>query len=296
VISSSYQRYLARRGISAQTQRRVAIQCVTEQPSNECLIERSDGAVWLALLEWDSQVLGVQTGRINAFFSSDEGWNAAAVAALLGEAQGWLRDRHVRFASCRVSSSDLVLCDTLLKEGWESRDTLNVYTRAPEARTPETTGEARTVDLSSSQITPFLDEFADAFRLARMHLDPRIGRERANRFYRALCTRISEDPSGKAVGVFDEGRLAGIAIGGLDEPLHAASGLKLAYVWQIAVFREFRGRGVGSMLLKGLEDCFAQADLIEAGTQADNVSAQSMYRSRGFAHSATAVTFHKWMA
>ena len=263
--------------------------------SSSRLTEFREGAVWTETLEWDSAILGIPSAKINAFFVFGNQWTDANSLSLVEDAEVMLRDMGAKFASCRICYSNRPLIDALLMNGWQLRDILAIYV-APSPPPRSSPNTAQIVDLAPLEATNFLDHFSSSFRHARMYRDPKISQAIADHFYRRLCERVLQNASGKTVGILSKTRVAGIAVGGFDADLKKQLNINLTYLWQITVFPEFRGMGLSAALLRGFQNRFQNADVIEIGTQIDNVPANRLYSRAGLRHSATAITLHKWFA
>lgn len=295
MISSSYQRYLLPSTRFDDIERDHAILQARERPDRCFFLEGEAGSVSLELLDWDSQVLGTPTARINAFFSSRSHWNRPELDKLVVEAEQELAQRRVRFASCRVGFENLDLADSLSASGWRIRDVMNIY-NAPRVRHYiERSVDEEVSDICMEQIKEYTGEFSDAFRLSRIHADSRISPSLAAHFHQNLFARISEgDPAYTGICIRSMGQIAGIAVGSQDTGLASRLGRKIAYLWLIVIFERFRGSGLSTPLLAAFIDRLQGTDLIEVGTQVNNFSANHLYSKAGLRLVANAITFHKW--
>ena len=290
--TSNYQRYLTSEAEFSEFEWISAKGQVLEHADNNYLIEQSNNAVWLEMLQWDTTVLGMCSARINAFFAFRDSWVRADLHPLIVKTHDFLKAKGVKFSSCRISCDDWVLADILMEDGWIPRDMLNIYTL------PDISSKAVFRDnvesLNRAEMNAVIDEFSGSFSHARLHRDPRIETSLATAFYRKMFESILNRPGGVLVGVRLQEQLAGLAIGAEDVELTKMIGRKISYLWQIAVFEEFCGRGLSLKLLNGFLAHMHDVDIIEIGTQFDHVPANRLYMRAGLRLSANAMTFHKW--
>jgi ribosomal protein S18 acetylase RimI-like enzyme len=266
-----------------------------ESPAKCFFLENKTAACSLDFLEWDSQALKMRVARIGAFFSSNSRWYEPDVNELVAEIEDKLVQRRIGFASCRIGFENLELAKSLSACGWEIRDVMNIY-NAPQGQSRSgAAANHEIISINQEEISEYIDEFSDAFRFSRIHEDPRIPPSLAAQFYRNMCAEIFQNPSSIAVGILHKGTLAGIAIGSHDLELSQRIGRKIAYLWQIVIFERFRGFGLSLPLLAAFTERFQDADIIEVGTQVNNLAANRLYSKAGLRLMANAITFHKWL-
>jgi GNAT superfamily N-acetyltransferase len=294
VKTSNYQRYLSPGEEFGETEWSTAKQKALEDPEHNYLIELFGDAVWLELLQWDTDVLGILSARINTFFAFRDNWLREDLCQLIIKTHDFLQAKGIKFSSCRICSDDWVLADILMENGWVPRDMLNVYI-SPDISNNEACCD-NTETLDKVEVIRYIndEEFAGCFSSARLHRDPRIDTSLATTFYRKLFNNILSRLDSVLVGVRLRGQLAGMAIGAEDIALSKMVGRKISYLWQIAVFKEFRGLGLSLKLLNGFLAHMRDVDVIEIGTQFDHVPANRLYLRAGLHLTANAITFHKW--
>jgi GNAT superfamily N-acetyltransferase len=290
--TSNYQRYLSGEAKFSEAEWVSAKKQVLDYPDSNYIFEQSSNAIWLNLLQWDTDVLGICSARINAFFTFRDSWMREDLYPLIAKTHDFLQARGVKFSSCRVCCDDWVLADILMENGWVPRDMLNIFTSPDILNNEAICDNVETLD--RAEVSTFIDEFSGSFSRARLHRDPRIDTSLATTFYRKMFEHILSRLDGVLVGVRLRGQLAGMAIGAEDVALSKMIGRKISYLWQIAVFEEFRGLGLSLKLLNGFLAHMRDVDIVEIGTQFDHVPANRLYIKAGLGLSANAMTFHKW--
>lgn len=295
MINTSYQSYIAPATDFDTALLAVAGDFAGRSPATHTLLEGPEGAVWLERLPWDTQVLGVESARVNVLFTADADWSFAGARALLRRVADECERDGIRFCTFRLRPAAPAVSDALAAEGWLLRDALNVYTVPPagSAPQPDSTGAA-VVRLSAAELSGRFDEFATTFRHARINRDSNISADRAVGFYRALFESVAAKEDGFRVGVVVDDCLAGFAIGALDTTYRTRLGIELAYLWQIAIQPEYRSRHLSAVLLAGFLEACPPGHVVELETQFDNIPANRLYTRAGLVLTTNAMTFHRW--
>lgn len=102
------------------------------------------------------------------------------------------------------------------------------------------------------------------------------------RFGRRYMRRLVDSRNGATWIAEEEGRMGGFSIVEWNDP---AGGVN-AYLSTIEVLPEFRGRGVGSELLRRAEDSARQTEAVRMWLHVDeaNASAIRLYEARGYSY------------
>ncbi|CAN5369642.1 hypothetical protein BH23GEM2_BH23GEM2_21360 [soil metagenome] len=292
MINSSYQAYLCSRNVFNRGIFDLATARAVETPNTHILVESDVGVAWLELLPWDTAVLGVPCGRVNALFSRAERWTTDHALSLLELAQRELVRHGTEFVSCRITADVVALSDAFSRAGWLLRDALNVHAVSPQAVRRKGRRD-EVIELSPADLRGRFDEFATSFEHGRLHREPRIAHDRAVAFYRKLFESVAVADGAIRVGVQANGELVGFAIGVVDN-LRQFLGTNVTYLWQIGVRPAYRGRGLSTTLLhEFLERCDPDFP-VEMDTAFDNPAASTLGVRGGMRLVANAFTYHRW--
>lgn len=153
-------------------------------------------------------------------------------------------------------------------DGWYQIEILHVYRGVMPNIPNEFVRIARNEDFKACE-----DIVSQSFENDRLHRDPRVSDEEANRFKIDCLERCFENDE---VRVYDRRGVRAVAA--------------RSPVWRlnmIAVHPVLVGWGVGSALMNSF------AGIMIAGTQSDNFPAIRLYRSLGMEHIQSLRTYHK---
>lgn len=252
-------------------------------------------AAELEPLDWDSSVLGLNAWRVSQVFA-DLPMSPDECVSLVQRLQSEIQKKSIRLISLRLPEGCGPLETALTQAGWYEVDRLTLYAlelnNVPTGALPK--GDMSVEPVGASGADLFLSEQPDLFRFGRMHRDPHFAGGKADRFYRELCARICQNPESTRLGLTVNGRLIGVCLGQIEEAFPDED-LRLAYLWQIAVAQEHQGKGYSRFLLEQFARVMAKrADILEIGTQTDNLAANRLYQSMGLEGISGAVTFHHY--
>lgn len=244
---------------------------------------------WMPLA-WDTDVLGVPVGRCTSPVWWGGGDVEAALAAVTAAAARRADQAGIELLVLRSDARDSNLPRLLAGEGFWLADTLVTYSADPDPAV-----EAEGVEPARPDDLPALRTLALAFRNGRFHVDPGIGRERAERLYvrwvenslagRADAFLVVRGADGQPIGFM----ILRVAPAHGETPPHGIMEL-------MAVSPRAQGQRVGHRLVAASLRWFAQAGIpsIDVGTQIDNVAAVRIYQRFGFRLAAFSHTFHRW--
>jgi dTDP-4-amino-4,6-dideoxy-D-galactose acyltransferase len=130
---------------------------------------------------------------------------------------------------------------------------------------------------------------ARCFIFSRFHLDPLIGRERANEIKRRWAANACR---GRASAVY-VARVQGTVAGFLAVLLNDSARKKDAVIDLVGVDAAYQGRGAGlAMSRMFVEQWRDRADRLRVGTQISNIPALRLYESLGFRVAETSYVLH----
>lgn len=245
-------------------------------------------------LPWDSDFFGVASGRFEGlFFSSTDPDLLKTRLDLLQKMTAAAKANGLGFLDCRIRADDLYLKEALEKSGFFLCDELSVYqtelTAGPEDAQP------------SAEPAPEWDELAvllerclEDMEWGRVFQDPNIKPEKARKFYLDAC-RHYLGQGARVTTIEQNGKLAGVAFGVVDEEISKQIGRRYGILWFITIDPTHRGKGLGKSLFDKFKREFsAYAELLEIGTQSANAAANRIYLTAGCSPLARVMTFHKW--
>ncbi len=228
-------------------------------------------------LDWDSQVLGVESGKI-ALVSANNEYNKArgALKRLIGACVSDAEGEGVRFLSTRLPANDIAALHAAEDVGFRVIEAYLTYARKPDnlSEPDPRVRRARPDDEAAA-----MDIAARAFRYNRFMADPLIGGDEAISSRREW---VQNGFRGRADAVYvaeENGNVVGFLL--LRDK--ADDGRKIGTIDLIAVSPEHSGKGLGTALVRqALTHYHGKADVVEVGTQAKNIPAVALYESNGF--------------
>ncbi len=224
---------------------------------------------------FESDILGVPVGRLSV--AEGEQPQPHALAAL---ADGWRAD-GVWLVACRLPEASGDAESRLAEVGFRRVETLVTFRRTvTPVAAPEDVGLAEETD-----IVACLEVAAAAFTFDRLHADPLVPDEAADRVRAAWVTNNLRGRAAAPLVVRADGRAVGFN-------LCLLTGREAA-IDLIAVHPDHQGRGCGRRLIDGaLAHFHGHADAIRVGTQAENGPSIALYRATGFGEISRQVTLH----
>lgn len=244
--------------------------------------------------EWDSLILGIRTGKIKDIFWPEREIPYEEIKIFARSLDKYFQDLHLSFINFRLSLSETELWQAFIEVGWKPVDIMTIYCCDKLTEYKITRKEQA---FSWEEAKELFDRCPDLFRHARMFRDHRIPQQKAALFYKELLHWQVNNPKAIRACLRDQGHFYGLAIGTPDEWLLHAADLHLAYLWLIGLDPLYQGRKLSRALL---EEFLAQAakvvDMVEIGTQVDNIPANRLYISVGAKPVATAITLHRWLS
>lgn len=253
------------------------------------VVRNADGAFVAAgrvvTLDWDSRFFGVGAGRLEGLFLGDAPDASNQLVAALTEKSA---NRGIGFLTCRIRGDEPSLVRALEDTGFRLCDAMTYYTtELMVAKNPATPVDRQRADAIVRRCLAGLD-------MGRVFEDPKIDKDKARRFH-AEASRHYLDSGAHVTILEDRGRDVGFAIGIDNEAVTRQSGRRYGHLWLIAVDPELRGRGFGERLFNAFLREFApRCDVLEIGTQTDNVAANRLYRGAGCRELGQVLTFHRW--
>lgn len=224
-------------------------------------------------------------------------WNVLDLDAATspGEISSGLLERacgSTAFFSAKIPTSDVVAVSHATRAGFSVID-VNITFDWDANAAPMPRGEAcRAATITVAEAGDAVEIEAIAarcFTSSRFHLDPAIGRERANEIKRRWAANAC---CGRASAVYvarEQGKVAGF----LAVLVKDTAGKKDAIIDLIGVEATYQGRGAGRamsrMFVEQWRNC---ASRLRVGTQVSNIAALRLYESIGFRVAETSYVLH----
>ncbi len=297
--SSDYQEALAPWGVDVAALR---IARLLGGAQGEVGVMEKDGELEAILrtqnLDWDEAVLGMPVIRVGGMAGGDieeRRQLLSRVVVTLRPGRGLL--------TARVRGDDYTSMHALEGAGFRVADSMNIFLKDLNKRDSSSdiiepsVGEIVEYDRDDERTRAELARLgAESFRHSRIYNDPRMPRERADYFYKALTERFLDDQGSTVFVAKVDDKPVGFVIGKEDEGLSEAGGLQLGYLWLITVDEQYSGHSLGVALYQAFEHKMRdRVRLLEVGTQTHNYSALNIYTRAGLKLVSSIVTFHAWI-
>lgn len=247
------------------------------------------GDVVLRASPWDTDVLGVPTGRIEAFRPEGDP----------PDPRGWADELDLQHLSLRLPFVDVAGMRALEQVGFRVADVS--LSLVHQGHTPTERDVAVTIRSATEDDRDVLSQLAaGAFAVTRFHLDPKIGSGRADALYARWATDALARSADDVLVADLDGTAVGFVVCKLDALAPKVLGHEIGEIDLIAVGGEARGKGVGRALVDAaLAHMLNHAPRVEVMTSASNSSALRLYQRAGFSLErgialTDGVTLHWW--
>jgi ribosomal protein S18 acetylase RimI-like enzyme len=196
------------------------------------------------------------------------------------------------FAKVPTESVDQV--QLLASLGFDVVDVNVTFERKPAKVAQQEEGRALVLrDVLPEDHKAVLDIASACFRYSRFHLDPKIPDGIANRIKRSWVHGYTQKTRGERMLV---GLLDGSPVGFLAVLKTVGQDRSARVVDLIGVANDNKRRGIGTDLMSFfINEYSGKCDLLQAGTQAANISSIRLYETSGFRISSTAYVLHGHM-
>lgn len=132
------------------------------------------------------------------------------------------------------------------------------------------------------------EKLGGIFKYSRFHSDTHIPKEKADEVWIRYIKDYKPSKDKRIFAAEYKGEIAGSILVNHDE------GKKIANLFFVGVLEKFRGRKIGTSLIRHLSDKFGDAELT-VGTQAANIGALNFYIRNGFSViKETKIIMHRW--
>jgi ribosomal protein S18 acetylase RimI-like enzyme len=244
---------------------------------------------------WDQDMLGTAVRKVTQVFYR-EGAGPAEAGAVAQKLDGELRAQGAGFSVARLSFDCFPLIGALESQGWFLGDALNIYhadlEAFPQKAAPE---DADLREPSWAEVDKLFPDPARYFTHSRILRDPRMPAGTGSRFFATLLRQTFAGKTAIKSGIYQQGELAGFAVGDRDTGLGGQVPGGLGFLWLIAIRPEWAGQGLSAPLLADFMARMGRACRhIEIGTQVDNLPANRLYQRAGLRLAANTVTLHRW--
>jgi GNAT superfamily N-acetyltransferase len=244
---------------------------------------RLTGLAVMRPLSWDTEFFGMGCARVEAFYfdRTDEsalGWSLSLAAGVTD----WCRRRQVRFVSAKIEAADALAAMGLGRAGFDVVDnevTLVINSLPPPPPLPD---GFQVVSGDCLAEVP-VEALGRLFEHSRFHADPRIDNDLADRLWQMAVTNQAAQEGRPVTFLMDGPRPVGIISCRSEDQLASVIGLDVGDWFIVGVAEEYRGRGLGRVLLSvGLKECLTRYGLIQVATQTYNLPALGLYQAGGF--------------
>jgi ribosomal protein S18 acetylase RimI-like enzyme len=234
-----------------------------EGPWGHAIVRRSD---------WDSAVLEIGTGRLEAFSPGKS----------VPDPQSWADALGVGHLSVRLPLSEIAGVRALEEAGFRTADvSLSLVHGGKRAR-----GDYPRVSVRDARVEDEDDltrMAALAFRNTRFHSDPKIGPTRAQAVYSRWARDALHGSADRVLVAADGDQLLGFVICKLDGLAAESVGFGIGKLDLISVAPDRRRKGVGRVLVESaLDHMLVSVPRVELMVSASNGSAIRVYQQAGF--------------
>ncbi len=257
---------------------------------------RSENALISAeYLEWDTEVLGVRSARINTLWCMNVS-HISELEDLLNKVISKMENDGIKFVDLRVGLHSFPMIQMSERAGFILTDVMNIYlSKTPPAEVnphPDyhlvTTKPEKQTDIET-----VLSISKNLFRFSRMYQDLHISKAVADDFYSKLVRYFMTKENTLFTIAYKGDTPAAFYIGMQDMSLPIDN--TLGYLWLIGVAPEHAGKGLGKYMLNHfLINLHKTCDLVEIGTQINNLPANTIYNRAQLPIVANIASFHRW--
>jgi dTDP-4-amino-4,6-dideoxy-D-galactose acyltransferase len=256
------------------------------------------GCVCWRHLAWDSSQLGMAAARLDLLVSAGSFEEAIErKSAMLATVAEECRAHGVRYLTARVDAADLSTIRALERERFELLDgllTFSIKLREAVSRPVNTDLEIRLY--RPQDLEEVLAIARSAYTCDRFHVDRALAPGVADRLYDAWVRSSCSGQAADAVMVATrQGKLLSYVTCKIGRDSDAGAGAPTGTIGLVATAEEARGSGVGSATLDGAFGWFRQqgVEVVEVGTQMQNVGACRLYEQAGFRMARMNLTFRR---
>jgi dTDP-4-amino-4,6-dideoxy-D-galactose acyltransferase len=249
-------------------------------------------------LAWDSVQLGMAAARLDLLVSAG-GFEEAIErkSALLKTVAEECRAHGVRYLTARVDASDLSTIRALAKESFDLLDGLLTFSlKLREAASRPVNSDLEIRLYRPPDLDDVLAITRSAYTCDRFHADRALAPDVADRLYEAWVRCSCSGQEADAVMVTTrQGKVLAYATCKLRRNSDAGAGAPAGMIGLVATAEEARGFGIGSATLEGALGWFRQqgVEVVEVGTQMQNVGACRLYEHAGFRMARMNLTFRR---
>jgi dTDP-4-amino-4,6-dideoxy-D-galactose acyltransferase len=284
---------------SSEAQLEQELRLLANSDSFTTITRNSEGMLGCACwrhLAWDSGQLGMPAARLDLLVSAG-GFEEATErkSALLKTVVEECLARGVRYLTARVGASDLSTIRALTGEHFDLLDgllTFSLKLREAGLRPVDKDLEIRLY--RPPDLDGLLAITRSAYTCDRFHVDRALAPGVADRVYESWVRRSCSGQEADAVMVTTrQGKVLAFATCKLRRDSNA--GASAGTIGLVATAEEARGRGIGSATLEGAIGWFRQqgVEVVEVGTQMQNVGACRLYEHAGFRMVRMSLTFRR---
>ena len=247
-------------------------------------------------LAWDSGQLGMPAARVELLVSTGSFEEAfERKSALLKAVVEECRAQGVRYLTARVGASDLSTIRALTNASFDLLDGLLTFSLKLREAVPRPAKTGLEIRLyRPPDLDALLEITRSAYTCDRFHVDRALAPGVADRLYENWVRRSCSGQEADAVMVASgQDKVLAFATCKLrrDSDARASTGT----IGLVATAEEARGLGIGSATLEAALDWFRQqsVEVVEVGTQMQNIGACRLYEQAGFRMARVSLTFRR---
>lgn len=258
--------------------------------------ESANASVTGRYLEWDTEVIGVPSGRIDLLWCKSKEF-ITELDSLFSDCIRAMKSDGIKFIDLRIGLHVLPMVQLAEKHGFFLTDILNIYLSQSPPEPIQIPADysirlGRPQELHDRE--SIFEIAKNLFSHSRMYQDMNIHEQTADEFYSKLVNHFMFKDDTLFAVAYAESRPAAFYIGMQDSGNPSVS-KSLGYLWLIGVSPEHSGKGLGNFLLNHfLINMHKTCDLVEIGTQVNNLPANKIYNRAGLPLKANLASLHYW--
>lgn len=260
------------------------------------------GLAGYTYLPWDTKRMGVKVARIDYLISTGDYHKEYFIKnLLLNEITLLCKAEEIQYLIARVNSLDFSSIHVLEQNGFIIVDgILTFYIDINQYLTLEfRKNEIQVFELkepNKEEIEQIVNIAQYAFKYDRFHSDPFIPNEKANQIHAEwVANSYSKKIADAIIVASRNGKILSFVTCKIEQEIKEYLNLPLGIIVLVATDVKAQGMGIGKITTLGALNWFAQrgVNIVEVGTQLQNIPASRLYESCGFKLVNTSLTLRK---
>ncbi len=240
----------------------------------------------LDFLAWDSKIFGKNVGKISSF--QGEIGNNFNKLKFIEQLKDNIYNSNFELLYFRHDLEYLGFIEAFEEVGFKIEDIMNIYFGKADNFNNICYVDACIIEYNEKYKTKISRIAKNSFHYSRFYNDYKISNEIADSIYDKLFLSILNSPQ-KFIRLLKlNSEIAGFVLGERDD-----LNPEIGYLWLIGLAEKYRGKGHGDNLLRCfLKEFSKEVEVIEIGTQVNNLAANKIYRKNNLNQLSSIYTMH----